>query len=301
MSLVLDGEQKFPTEMVRMFLKAKFPKNNKINLILIQGCTCSGKSTMRDYLYDMIKENNNVYRLSLDHYYNTIEWTDETNLDFYDFDNPGAFNWETFTKTMVGFANGDEKITISRRDLLTKIRVDKVIDNPHPDIIMVDGIYSFNIFNRFALNLSLFSPFKLPEEHPDNVWVENDLISFFQEKFNILKIKLKARNKEIAKDIRVKRDPIKFFSKENPELIHKAIVKRFEDMVWPATMKWIDEEINNVDVEVLGGTFNLKDSEELCREISNVLSSSPSSQSVAPLIEVIKTTGIFIDVQSDLL
>ena len=299
MSLILGGEQEFPTDMVRMFLKAKFPRNNKIDLILIQGCTCSGKSTIGNYLYSILKGNNNIYCFSLDQYYNTIKWTDETKLNFYDFDNPNAFNWETFIKTMTGFANGDDKITISKRDLVAKTRIDEVIDNPHPDIIIIEGIYAFNIFNRFALNLPLFSPFKLPTEHPDNVWVENDLISFFQEKFNILKLRLRVRNKDVAKNIRVRRDPVKFFSKEDPELIHKAIVKRFDEMVWPATRKWIDEEINNVDIELYGGTFNLRDSEELCKEISYVLNSSVPNQSFVPLIDVIKSTGIFIDIHDN--
>lgn len=249
---------------VKNIISQKLTGNNKIDVILIQGASCAGKSMFCNYLYKHLKQVKRIVKISTDNYYRSPGFNyKDPMVKLYNFDNPCAIDWNSLAKTLEGYLNKESQIVGSTYDFITQIRKDIIIPNIYPDIILIDGIYSFNLFNKNMFDITRLDPYKDIESHDTNVYTNNTYN--FLEKFNVLKIQLKI-SKEYAKKIRIERDIKKRFKDCSSEFINMLEYK-FEKMIWPASEKWIYSPENTSDIEIPLGTMNL----EFCYLVWNAL------------------------------
>lgn len=264
MIIILLLTLKMNYNIIKNIISQKLIKNNKIDIILIQGASCAGKSVFCNYLYKHLKQVKRIIKISTDNYYRSpgFDYKDPK-VKLYNFDNPCAIDWDSLSRTLEGYANREPQIIGSTYDFFTKIRKDIIIPNIYPDIILIDGIYAFNLFNKNMFNITRLDPYKDIESHDTNVYTDND--HNFLTKFNVLKIQLKI-SKEYAKKIRIERDIKKRFKNCSPEFID-MLEHKFEKTIWPATEKWIYSPYNISDINIPLGTMNL----ELCYLVWNTL------------------------------
>ncbi|ORD96748.1 URK [Hepatospora eriocheir] len=131
----------------------------KIQVYLVQGPSCSGKTTLSKYLYNkLISIDIPTVLLSTDMYYKTFK--DKLTYDKiigYDFDNPAALNWDALSDTFKAYGTRQREIPISSYSFQTKKQEIFKIDNIYPKVIILEGIYSFNLFSKKFFNIKEFS------------------------------------------------------------------------------------------------------------------------------------------------
>lgn len=226
-------------------------------MIFIQGCSTSGKSTLAKYLDEVLDINEVPHALiRLDDYYKTYEGTQEQLKD-YDFDNPKALNWEAIYNTIEDYSD-DSKTTVRLSKYSFDSRINKIleVENNHPTVIIVEGIYAFNIVNEYEFDLKKFE---------ENYKLKQDLELFCKntrdfKKFKILRIKL-TLEKEDMRNNRVSRDLI------TQNFSEKESLRRFEEQIWPATEKLVNSAVFNFDIELENGSFNIQGASFLANSI----------------------------------
>ncbi|EJW03074.1 hypothetical protein EDEG_02553 [Edhazardia aedis USNM 41457] len=222
-------------------------ENNKKYVICLQGASSSGKSTLAHNLYHLFQENKiNCFLLELDKYYKSLDpQKDNTN---YDFDNPASLDWKAINKVVKDLHDDQNTLSVQEYSFITAISSGPVtILNPKPTVIIIEGIYSFNIFNKKVFNLPNFdcrnSIKKIENEFVDN---SNKFPNF-----RILRLKLCICQSKGLK-VRISRDVLL-----RGRVAENSIVQ-FNKFVWPATKKWVYNKIFETDVAIAHGNFNEK-------------------------------------------
>lgn len=242
----------------------KLASKSKIHLILVQGGTCAGKTLMSEFIYRRLsKAGVRVFKMSTDDYYKSSDFSNEDEkYSAFDFDNPAAFHWDAIKRTFQEFASNKEKITKSSYDFRTQQRNDVIVENIHPEVIIFEGIYSFNLFNRETFDIEKLDPRNAAAENPDAYKV-ND--SSLIDMFSVLKLEM-ILEKDDAKRVRVDRDCRTRFENSTPEF-KKVIENKFDKLVWPSTEKWVYSDKNESDIRIKSGTFNIQRCEEITSKI----------------------------------
>ena len=229
------------------------PLNRKIpKIFAIQGCSCSGKSTFASFLERSLCKYLKVIKISTDNFNDTTSLINSEEK-LIDFDNPARINWEKLKDVLMAYYRGEEFINSSEYNFITQRRKDIEIKNIYPDVIIVEGIYAFNLFNKKVFDCEKLDPFLKPDEHKmddDFYYKENT----FKIKADVFKIEFRLK-KEKMREIRLKRDSL---SRANKEYL-KDLSERLDQMVLPAAKKWIYTKYNEPDVITKGGTFNEKE------------------------------------------
>ena len=236
-----------------------------IKFIVVQGSSCAGKSVFTDYLVRNLKKQIKVELLALDNFYHGTSFDyKDAQSENYDFDNPAALNWDKLKEVIKSYCNGDEFINTSEYDFATQKRRDQIIKNTYPDVIIVEGIYGFNLFNSKVFDCTRLDPFKEPLEHDkplEYYYKLNDL----KIDADVIKIEL-LMDKSRMKMIRMNRDCQMRF-KDSTSSFVDMLNKRFERLIWPATEKWVYTKYNKPDIIIKGGTFN----QEECLKVGEKL------------------------------
>ncbi|KAL6122645.1 hypothetical protein NUSPORA_00322 [Nucleospora cyclopteri] len=237
-------------------LEEKLGNSAKLSAILIQGGSAGGKSTMANHLYEYLKQSKRVALILLDSFYKaTPQISSIRSQRKYDFDNPAAFDWKAFENVIESYALKRKRINKYSYDYVTMESSYVEIDNSYPEILIIEGLYSFNLFSDYCFNLNAFNCNKLLKDHDLTKAYKNNGF-LLRNSFNILKIKFVLK-KEIMKSIRIERD-VKERFKENFEEERKSLENHFDLTIWPATEKLIQNEKVKADITVENGTFNCK-------------------------------------------
>lgn len=230
---------------IRQTIKDRFRQKNTGQkfLIAIQGSSSSGKSTIAENIYRMMKSNKvEVFMLSLDCYYKTYKHTD---LREYDFDNPGALDWEKIDGVLNAIDNDEEFIPTYSYSFITKKCDGPIyIKNNRPSVVIIEGIYAFNPINEYQFNIEKFDPLQTAKKINDE-FVRNTK----KYTFRMLKVKL-SMCKSKSLEVRIERD-VKQRNKPKEESL-----LQFENQVWPATQKWVNNDIFMEDLKIVHGSFN---------------------------------------------
>lgn len=250
------------------FPHTTMPNQKPLTFIAVQGCSCAGKSVFTDYLWRNLKKRVNVGFIKMDDFYTgtTFDYKDER-AKTYDFDNPAAINWEKVKSVITQFLNEEPIICGSKYDFSTQKRRDHDFKNNFPEIILVEGIYAFNVFNEDEFDCEILNPCKPPLEHTENWLKPNDFLKSTIEKkgCKVIKIELKME-KDKMKQIRMKRDCGTRYGNTSKWFMD-TLEHRFETLIWPATEKWVICKNNNADIVIEGGSFN----EDRCKEVGQKL------------------------------
>lgn len=226
-------------------------------LILIQGCTCSGKTTFANYLHAHLEKIATTIVISLDNYYKQVnhDYLDPE-MTNYDFDNPKAFEWNNLIKTLKGYADNNDTIFQYKYDFNKSFSTEYKVKNIHPEIIILEGLYSFNLFSNNKFDLNKFNPYKSAVEY-ENVPLQLNNISL-KNQFIVLKIML-TMDKDDVKNILLYRNA----NYRNTDNINRdfdmILINKFNHYIWPATEKWGLLGKKEADVIIVGGTRNKKD------------------------------------------
>ncbi|KAI5151081.1 uridine kinase [Enteropsectra breve] len=227
-------------------------------LIAIQGSSCSGKSTYAKYLNEQFTKNNiRCQEVNLDNYYLSPGKSVKC-LEDYDFDNPAAFNWDSILKTLNDLHSKKKVVRISEYSKDTKACKESETENSFPNVIILEGIYAFNMLNKQKFNLEEYNVLNSHQEI-ENEYIENPNR---WNNFTIKKVLFVMDKGEIRK-IRTERA-----SKNGRSDCEDESHARFEKFVWPATQRWVySENMLSADHEVLKGTHNCEEINKITREL----------------------------------
>lgn len=216
-------------------------------IICIQGVTSSGKSVFAKTLSDSLTlagVSNHLFQL--DAFYNVPD-NPTGEIDEYDFDNPVAFHWENIYTSFSALRDEEDSVPYFER---AKKHGDPIlmkrVPNIKPRVIIIEGIYAFNILNEKIFNIKEYDPYNsnkvMESEYIDNVFNVGD--------FKILKIMFTHCSSKLfairrARDLSVGKT-------------EEAIKKRFYDKILPDTLRWVYSPNNTKFIKVVHGNFNKK-------------------------------------------
>ncbi|ORD93688.1 URK [Enterospora canceri] len=234
-----------------------------ILFILIQGSTCSGKTSFADYIDAILSPHLRIERIALDEYYKKRDFlfTDPVARN-YDFDCPAAFDWDDIAATITGYVTNDRLIRCISFDFATQRRAEYHKKNTNPDVIVVEGLYAFNLFNSSVFDCSRISCWKKPPEN-ENELIENETGIAECRSIRIL---LQA-NKKRVKELRAKRDQ----AERNTTAETESLDVRLDEYVWPATEKWVHSAHSRVDYLIPDGSFNVGECMRVAKELQKHL------------------------------
>lgn len=231
--------------------------------ICLQGTSGSGKTTYAKYLVDVLRDYK-VFYLQIDSFFGFKSGSMEDEIN-YDFDNPATLRWDAIDNVLEDIITGNSEISIYNRSSPNN-KVNEKIKNPKFNIVVIEGLYSFNCFSKKRFNIQEFDPENsgkiISEEFIDN---ENyQLIKKFKGKFykdiKIINIRFLTCFARLA-SIRVQRDEIV------RKLTFNEVFMRICNWVWPATVKWVYSNVFDCDVDIQHGNFNSDGMEKLSRAL----------------------------------
>ncbi len=234
-------------------------------LIALQGASCSGKSTFANSLEEYLKNNEfNVMKIGVDSYYKAINPDPEV-IKKFDFDNPAAIDWDLMRKTFDDLRERRQKVTLNKIDYVKCTSESYQEENSYPDVIIFEGIYALNLFNKKIFNVEKYDCMKLPSQEISEEYIDNP--DDFSQDFNIVRIFFKI-DKETMFKIRLERDikegRHKLAKEESREKFVEYLTPKFDQKIWPSTERWVNfvEQANFI---VPSGSRNL----EACEILRN--------------------------------
>lgn len=231
----------------------------RLNIIAIQGGSCSGKSTIAEYLHNQLNSFSIPNTLiGLDNYYKTFPG-DRKNIGAYDFDNPAAFNWTGLKSTLNAYINRYPIVPHCTYDKDEMISRTVYKPNVYPKVILIEGIFAFNLINDLVFNIDEFDDFN-SNKVINKEYIENEMNL---ENCSILKIMLYL-DKNKMMEVRAKRD-LRTGHATVEESRHRFITK-----IWPGTERWVYSPVFRPDIVLEGGSFNIEKSTLLTSKILEI-------------------------------
>ncbi|ORD93685.1 URK [Enterospora canceri] len=206
-----------------------------ITFILIQGATCSGKTTVAEMVLRRIEKRKRVALIPLDDFYARRAFRHlEQRAKDYDFDNPAAFDWESLAECIQGYLNKDEMIKMCSFDFISqKFRVFYVA-NTQPEIVIVEGLYAFNLFAKYSFDTARMEAWAPPESNPYSLKENEHGFHLCQNTKVLLKM-----DKSATRALRYKRDTCSRYTRDEHDLFQMDLEERFEKFIWAARNKWV--------------------------------------------------------------
>jgi uridine kinase len=236
--------------------------SNKKHIIAIQGCSSSGKTTLSQHLTKELTRSGipNVL-ISLDNYYSTFTGTEEDVVN-YDFDNPKALDWDAVRETLDSYSAEGKTVVEYKYSFKTRISTRVIVPNVYPKVIIIEGIFGFNIVNDKIFNIKEFDAYN-SDKVIKQEYIENDIDL---NQYNILKIQM-LLDKERMMNVRVERDV------QSNNATREQSILRFNTKIWPSTQRWIYTKYNVGHIVIKDGTFNLDECDILSESILNYFDS----------------------------
>lgn len=244
---------------------------DNLYIICIQGASGSGKTTYSKWLEKTFnKAGIQTYLLHLDDFFNFSNGSKENDYNF-DYDNPATIRWDAVDHVIRCLISKNKTIpSYTRSDLLDKHRGE--IKNPGYNVVIIDGLYSFNCFGKERFNISQFDPFDSFKELSQE-YVTNDNLLLINKseckqeipvdqykKILILNVRFSICFKRLT-NIRVQRDI------EERKLTFNDVFPRICNFVWPATVRWVYSDKFKADINIQHGNFNRKAVENLSDDL----------------------------------
>jgi len=112
-------------------------------IVLIEGGTSSGKSTLADFLCHNLRKRSTVSLIKQDDYYKDLGSLSEEEIETYNFDTPEAIDLKQFSTDLNKLANGEK---IQRRSYNFKEHRNYLLNEwiEPSEIIIGEGLFVFN-------------------------------------------------------------------------------------------------------------------------------------------------------------
>ena len=157
---------------------------------------------------------------------------------------------------IVNDINKDDIIFKYNYDFNKSLSTEYKVKNTYPKIIILEGLYSFNLFSDNKFDLTKLNPYKSALEYDDVPLELND--ASLRNQFITLKIML-TMNKDDIKNILLYRNANYRNSDDVTHNFNTILINKFNHYIWPATEKWGLLGKKEADVIIVGGTRNKKD------------------------------------------
>lgn len=245
--------------------------SENLYIICLQGSSGSGKTTYAKYLEGMLKQKDyEVLLLHIDSFFNFESGSKEDEAN-YDFDNPATIRWDAIDNVLRDIINKKSEIHMYNRSKLDNEAEEK-IHNPGFNIVIIEGLYSFNCFGKRRFNIEEFDPSR-SEKMIKNEFVDNENYHLikkssrvqkssgdFYKSIKIINIRFLTCFARLT-SIRVQRDKI------IRKLSFNEVYMRICNLIWPATVKWVYSKAFDCDVDIQHGNFNFKGIEMLSESL----------------------------------
>ncbi|EPR78083.1 Uridine-cytidine kinase-like 1 [Spraguea lophii 42_110] len=245
--------QNFEEEMNEKIKEKLTLEEDKKNVIVIHGPSCSGKSTFANNLKKALdKQKISNILINLDHYYKTTTHRKENK--YYNFDNPGALDFDKAFETLKTIDDNLDQIPLYEADFVEEVlKGPFFIKNFKPRVIIFEGLYSFNLFNDKSFDIKEFNPFT--NESSDK------LIHLYEyNNFSVFKIRFTV-DEELQYRKKVERDV-----EERSRTLEFAM-KQFKEQTLPATKRWVNLKDFTEDITIYNGNFKTRMIENLIKSI----------------------------------
>lgn len=234
------------TNLLEIITK-KLSNDKKIKVIVIQGPSTSGKTTLTFALHMLLKiAKKTCYILNLDDFYQTKPKTDE----YYDYESPSILQWEKIINVLKGLDSKNQILETYRFKFQDSHSNGPIfIDNPKPEYIIIEGLHSHYLFSdEFFCFDEIKSNKKIEEINFNKAFKQNQL-NF--KNFAVLKIAL-TFDKERQMEIRSKRDM------EERNRDEERIKKQLE-YLWQSTETWVyNYKKTKPHIIIENGSFNIE-------------------------------------------
>lgn len=186
----------------------------------------------------------------------------------YDFDNPGALDWDRIFGVIDGIHDEDEFLELLEYSYKTKISSRPILcRNPKPKYVIIEGVYAFFIFSERFFDLVKYDPFRKNEENVEAFIMNTHVYP----RFSVFKVLLTTCKEKMLK-VRIHRDVTE--RGKSVESIYERVVKN----AWPATLRWVYSRETTPHVVIDHGTFNGKRTAELVRDLEKHVFNSSSTK-----------------------
>jgi uridine kinase len=234
-------------------------------VICVQGPSCSGKSTLAHNIFDILSLNGiECFLLEVDNFYKSFSGAEE-DISKYDFDNPGAIAWDRVSSVLRAIRDREEKLPFYEHSFLTHQSSGPFyVENTHPTVIIIEGIYAFNVISEEVFNADGFDPL---DSNKKVVPLSVPSVENFKD-FKVLKLRLAICHEKSLK-VRVARDVIQ------RGRTREMATSQFKNQVWPATLKWVNSPIFEENIKIIHGSFNVKKVQLLLGAVSQFFVGRP--------------------------
>ncbi len=222
------------------YVLSSFSRNKPL-LILLQGASCSGKSTFANSLEATMEDKFvKVKRIKVNSYYKTVI-NDSESIDNYDFDNPAAIDWELMRKTFDDISSRSDTVQYCTFDFETCTSKIHVEQNTFPEVIILDGIYAMNLFNDKIFNVSEYDCLKPSNQEISVEYIDNpNNFSNFFDIFSVLFLidEKDGLNLRIKRDINENRHYLAKEETKNQYILH--LTEKYCEKILPSTYRWVN-------------------------------------------------------------
>jgi len=126
-------------------------------IIGVCGGTASGKTSVCEIIVSALKDAR-VATISLDSFYRPLSTEERTNVSYYNFDHPDAFDWELTVEILKLLKEGNKRVDVPVYDFVTHSRLAGQATNVYgADVIIFEGILVFYVKQvRDLFDMKLF-------------------------------------------------------------------------------------------------------------------------------------------------
>lgn len=227
-----------------------------VRVLCIQGPSASGKTTLASRVESVFRNaGSSFFTLHMDNYYKSLPRS--VNEGSYDFDNPGALDWDKIFRVVDGIHDGDEDLELFEYSFTTRTSNGPILcRNPRPQYVIIEGVYSFFTFSERFFNLAQYDPYRRNKESTEALIANTCTYPRFCV-FNVLLTMCKEKMLET----RTQRDVVK--RGEGVEGIRKQVMEH----AWLATQRWVYSRETSPHFVIDHGTFNERRTTELIRDL----------------------------------
>lgn len=223
------------------FFTGNFNPNSKY-IIALQGCSTSGKTTLAHRIKLFFEEAHacKPFVFSTDNFYKSDP--EFTLPNSYDYDNPGALDWELMFESLKSFIEGKQECNYSLYDFQKCIRKDISIQNSGFNLIIIEGIFAHSLLSEKTFNTELFDPTNTFKAiNPSVARTHNKYFEFLNQNTKILPIYLDLEDESIISNrIEVDKQRTNRSEEESANYTKKHVIRSTKE--WIRTT-WMPESI----------------------------------------------------------
>lgn len=201
----------------------------------------------------------------------------------YDYDNPGALDWDLMFKSLISTIQGDQMISYSTYDFMNGVRSDIEIPNIGYNVIIVEGIFAHSLFSKTTFNTAVLNPMDtFNEKYAQSERILNKFYSTIHKNAHVIPIYLDLDDQSIV----LNRIAVDLARVGKDKKLSEEYTKKF---VLRSTYKWVRSTAMEKSL-LFRRDFNPKQMIKIISLVVTFLGGAKDTHKVSTIISEI-TTG----------